>query len=113
LKWYDEEATKDLRDAFEAEVLAWPDVTHKRMMGCPCYLAKGKMFAGLVTKGLVLTKLNKEQKEELAKKMTFKPFKAGSRTIKKWVHLTLEPGDLDEIMQYVRASYKAAVNLNN
>ena len=67
MKWYIEEETKELREAFEKEILQWPQVNCKRMFGCPCYLANGKMFAGLVTKGLILTKLNDSEKEELPK----------------------------------------------
>ena len=54
MKWYSEEETKELREAFEKEILKWPQVDFKKMFGCPCYLANGKMFAGMVTKGIVL-----------------------------------------------------------
>ena len=47
------------------EIISWPRVTNRKMMGCPCYLAGGKMFAGLVTRGMVITKLTPEEKDEL------------------------------------------------
>lgn len=62
MKWYIEEETKELRQALEKEILKWPHVDYKKMFGCPCYLANGKMFAGLVTKGLIITKLNEIEK---------------------------------------------------
>jgi hypothetical protein len=58
LKWYIEEETRELREAFEKEILNWPNVTSKKMLGCPCYLVKGKMFAGMVTKGIVMPRLS-------------------------------------------------------
>ena len=67
MKWYIEEQTKDLRETFEKEVLTWPKVDYKKMFGCPCYLANGSMFAGLITKGIVITKLTNEEKQQLSK----------------------------------------------
>ena len=111
LKWYDEAETRELREALEAKILTWPYVTSKKMMGCPCYLAKGKMFAGLVTRGIVITKLSQEEREILNKKHPVKPFKAGDRTIKSWAHLTIDPDEIEEIMPYVKISYEAALGL--
>ena len=42
---YSEYARAYLRRAFEGHVLEWPQVTTKKMFGCPCYQAKGKLFA--------------------------------------------------------------------
>ena len=67
MKWYIKEETKELRKAFEKVILQWPQVDYKNMFGCPCYLANGKMFAGLVTKGIIITKLNDPEKEDLKK----------------------------------------------
>jgi hypothetical protein len=61
LKWYIEEETKELRQALEKEILGWYKVTFKKMFGCPCYLANGKMFVGLITKGVVITKLDESE----------------------------------------------------
>jgi hypothetical protein len=109
LKWYLEEETKELREAFEKEILTWPQVDFKKMFGCPCYLAKGKMFTGLVTKGLIITKLNDLEKEELRKLRAIKPFVAGDKIIKSWVHIDLEPNELREIMPFVKRSYERAI----
>ena len=113
MKWYIEEETKELRESFEKDVLKWPKVTSKKLFGCPCYLADGKMFAGLVTKGLVITKLTVSEGDELAKIQETKSFETGGRTIKKWVHINLEPQDLKKIMPYVKKSYERALNSGN
>jgi len=55
MKYYSEEDMKDLRRVFEKEVLSWPEVSTKRMFGCPCYQADKRLFAFLVTDGLVIT----------------------------------------------------------
>ena len=109
MKWYIEEETKELREALEKEILTWPIVDYKKMFGCPCYLANGKMFAGLVTKGLVITKLNNLEKSELEKIKITKPFKAGDKVIKSWVQITVEPNELKEIMPFVKKSYNRAL----
>lgn len=108
LKWYIEEESKELREAFEKEISKWPQVDYKKMFGCPCYLINGKMFAGLVTKGIIITKLNDAEKNELKKIKETKPFIAGKKTIKSWVHINLEPSELNEITPYIRKSYDRA-----
>ena len=113
MKWYVEEETKELREAFEKEILKWPQVDYKKMFGCPCYLANGKMFAGLVTKGIIITKLNDLEKEELKKLREIRPFVASDKIIKSWVHVDLEPKDLKEIMPYVKKSYDRAISSGN
>ena len=113
MKWYIEEETRELREAFEQEILKWPQVDYKKMFGCPCYLANGKMFAGLVTKGLVITKLKSAEKEELQKLREIKPFVAGSKIIRSWVQINLDPQELKEIMPYVKKSYERAFATGN
>ena len=111
MKWYIEEQTKELRKAFENEVLRWPNVDYKKMFGCPCYLANGTMFAGLVTKGIVITKLTEEEKQELNKIKQAGPFVVGERVIKSWVHMELEPNELPNILLYVKKSYAKALTV--
>ena len=110
MKYYEEEETQELRKALEEEILSWPKVTHRKMMGCPCYLAGGKMFAGLVTRGMVITKLTPEEKDELGEVHTVEPFTMGARTTKKWARLTLEPGELQKVLPYIRQSNERAVD---
>lgn len=64
MKYYSEEETKELRQALEEQVLNWTGVTKKKMFGCPCYKANEKLFAFLVTNGIVITKLQPSDREE-------------------------------------------------
>lgn len=109
MKWYIEEETKELRKALEKEILKWPKVDSKKMFGCPCYLANGKMFAGMVTKGIVITKLSCLEIEELNKSQNTKPFSPGGKIIKSWVSIQLDPKDITDIMPYVKKSFDRAI----
>ena len=96
LKWYIEEETKELRKAFEEEILNWNQVTLK------------KMFAGMVTKGIVITKLSILEREEIEKSRKTKPFVVGDKIIRSWVTVKLVPKDVTGIMSYVKKSYERA-----
>ena len=113
LKWYIEEETREQRESFEKEILAWPQVDYKKMFGCPCYLANGKMFAGLVTKGLVITKLSESEKGELKKIKSIQPFATGPKVIKSWVQINLRAKELKEVMSFVKKSYERALSFSN
>ena len=49
MSYYDEKQTSELRKVLEARILSWSGVEKKKMMGCPCYMANGKLFAIMVT----------------------------------------------------------------
>lgn len=112
MKWYDEALTHELRATIEEEILSWYKVTFKKMFGCPCYLANGKMFAGLVTKALVITKLNEAELKEVKKNYQTKPFTVGGKTMKKWVCLLIDPIDLKPVMPFIEKSYQRALKEN-
>jgi len=61
MKYYEEAQMKDVRSTLEEAILAWPHVSTKKMFGCPSYSVKGRLFAFLVTKGVVLTRLHGER----------------------------------------------------
>lgn len=111
MKWYIEEQTKDLRETFEKEVLTWPKVDYKKMFGCPCYLANGSMFAGLITKGIVITKLTNEEKQQLSKIKRTGPFVAGEKVIKSWIQIKLETNELPKVLPYIKKSYDRAFKI--
>ena len=110
LKWYNEELTSELREALEKEIIGWYKVTFKKMFWCPCYLANGKMFAGLITKAVVITKLTEFEIIEIKKLHETKPFNVGGKTLKKWVCLPLDPIDLKSILPLIVKSYERALN---
>ncbi len=110
MRYYSEEATKDLRAEFEEEVLRWPQVTEKRMFGCPCYQANGKLFAFLVTNGVVITQPGPSDKEALSRRFHAGPFREGRRVVRGWLRLSVEnKRDLGRIMPFVSKSYQEAL----
>ena len=110
MRYYEPEAMAKLRAAVEAEVMAWPLVTSKLMFGCPCYQAAGRMFAFLVTDGLVLTNLTAEAREELSAAVGGQPFTPGTRTMKGWLQVPLRAKkDLRPVASALRESYEIAL----
>ena len=111
MKYYSEEETRDLRLAFEEQVLSWPRVTKKKMFGCPSYKADEKLFAFLVTNGVVITKLDKNERETISSKYPTTSFQAGKRTVQNWVKIPIEnKSDIDKIIPFVKKSYNNAAN---
>lgn len=104
------DAGEQFRDAFDSEILGWPEVTTRKMFGCPCYLAKGKMFGFFVTDGLVLTNLSTDAWNDLTEIAAMAPFEYGGKVITGWAHVDIsgmsDPGPL---MESVRASYVGAL----
>ena len=101
---------KDLRLVFEEKVLKWEQIDTKMMFGCPCYQANGKLFVFLVTRGIVITQLDKEDKETLSQQFPTTPFKAGKKTVQHWARVPINSKkDLNQIMPFVRKSYDRAL----
>ncbi len=106
MQYYNEEKMKKLRLILEKEILNWPEVTTKKMYGCPCYKHKDKLFAFLVTDGVVLTKASEQDKMKLSKEFSIRPFKAATRTMKGWPQIPIdETSDLTKIVPFIRNSY--------
>ena len=100
---------KETREILESEVLHKPEVTTKRMFGCPCYKVKNALFGFLVTKGLVLTKLPDADREEALKIPGADFFKPGTRVMRKWVQIPLKgPEALPEVIALLWKSYEHA-----
>jgi len=106
MQYYNEEKMKNLRLKIEKEILIWPDVTTKKMYGCPCYKYKDKLFAFMVTDGIVLTKASEQDKLKLSKEFSIKPFKAATRTMKGWPQIPFDDtSDLKKIIPFIKNSY--------
>jgi predicted DNA-binding protein (MmcQ/YjbR family) len=106
MQYYNEEKMHNLRLRIEEEILSWPNVTTKKMYGCPCYKNKEKLFAFLVTDGFVLTKVSEQEKTKLSKEFEITPFQAGKRTINKWPQIRVDATtDLEKIIPLIKASY--------
>jgi TfoX/Sxy family transcriptional regulator of competence genes len=109
MPYYIESLDHALRERFEEIVLGWPGVKKKMMFGCPSYRAGGTLFAIIVTDGIILTRLDEEQKSALISAGSADYFSGQGRVMKKWVVISI--GDLSSIDRYlpfITASYKAA-----
>ena len=95
---------------FEETVLSWPHVSAKKMFGHHCYKANGKLFAFLVTDGVVITKLAEADRETLSRQFRATSFQSGGRTIRDWVKLSVKnERDLENIMPYMKRSYESTI----
>jgi predicted DNA-binding protein (MmcQ/YjbR family) len=106
MQYYNEEKMHSLRLILEKEILSWPEVTTKKMYGCPCYKYKDKLFAFLVTDGVVLTKTSEQDRIKLSKEFSIRPFQTATRTMKGWPQIPIdETSDLTKIVPFIRNSY--------
>jgi TfoX/Sxy family transcriptional regulator of competence genes len=113
LKLYHEERMDPIKEALEADVLLFPEVNPRKMMGCPCYMAGNKMFATIVDDAIVITKLGEEDREALMADHDAGPFTHGTKVMSKWMKVPIEKeDDLDVILPYVVKSYEAATKEN-
>ena len=110
VKYYSEDDAKTMRLAFERKILRWPKVSSKKMFGCPCYKVEDKLFAFLVTDGIVITRLDQADRERLSRKHPTTSFRAGKRRVKNWIKVAIEnQTDIDQIMPFLRKSYESAL----
>ena len=111
MKYYNEEKMQNLRLKLEKEILNWPNVTTKKMYGCPCFKNKEKLFAFLVTDGIVLTKVSEQDKMKLSKEFNIKPFQAATRTMKSWPQIPFNDSSvLEKIIPFIENSYNQSKN---
>ena len=106
MQYYNEEKMQNLRLRIEKEILVWPNVTTKKMYGCPCYKYKEKLFTFLVTDGIVLTKASEQDKMKLSKEFKIKPFQTSTRIMKGWPQIPFdETSDFEKIIPFIKNSY--------
>lgn len=109
-RYYTDQSMQNLRAAFEKAVMQWPQVRAKKMFGCPCYQAGGKLFAFLVNNGVVITHLPESQREALALKFSLTSFQANEKTMPGWPQAPfVNKGDLPALLPFIQASYQAAL----
>ncbi len=109
--YYTEEEGRALREVFERDVLVWPKVETRLMFGCPAYVAEGKLFAFLVSDGVVITQIRKRDREALAEAFHTEPFSAGEREIERWQKVHLESVErLSRVLPYVKKSYELVLS---
>jgi len=109
MKYFDETKMAAIRKTLDAEVMKWPGVVSKGMMGCLCYFRRGKFFAVLVNDGIAVTRLDVEDRAKLSKVKGAKPFEIGGRVSSHWSQQPLKnPRDVQPLLPYIRKSYEAA-----
>ena len=107
-KYYSESEMRAVRGAFEREVLGWPGVSQRKMLGCPCYWSRGKMFAFLTNGGVVLTQLSEAERSALGRKFATSPFGSGARVVERWPRIPVAGArDLKQVLPFVRKSYES------
>jgi hypothetical protein len=112
MKFYSEDETKEIRSALEAEILKWYKVDFKKMFGCPCYTANGKLFVFLITKAIVITRLGEADITKLSMSHTTVSFRGGNKEMKNWRQISLsKPEELDQLMSFIKKSYEQALKL--
>ncbi len=110
MKLYHEERMDPIKEAFEADVLMFPEVNPRKMMGCPCYMAGNKMFATIVDDAIVITKLDERDRDSLMADHEAGPFTHGTKIMSKWMEVPIDKEeDLEGILPYVKRSYEAAL----
>jgi len=105
-----DETIGSLRRTLEKEILSWPEVMERTMFGIPAYLAKGTIFALLVDKGVVLTSLTEQQRDDVAHRFPSQPFIGHGNPIPSWIQVSIEQEvDLTPLVPYIRQSYENAL----
>lgn len=111
MKYYDETISGNLRLLVEKEIMDWPDVSTKKMFGCPCYMVNEKIFVFLVTNGIVITQLKPDELKGLKKLTTPEYFQAGKRTVRKWTKIPVtSEKELMQLIPYIKTSYNSLMD---
>src|SRR6267143_327122 len=97
----------EIRDEREKEILEWPGVSSREMMGCLCYLQGKNMIAFLVTEGIVISKLSEQEQKDLSKLSKKASFKMGGKTMRKPVWALKTRDNLRTILPFLKKSYQA------
>lgn len=107
MKYYDMEKMREIRDELENEILKWPGVASREMMGCLCYLHGKNMLAFLVTGAIVISKLSEQEEADLSKLSKRVSFKMGGKEIRKSVWELKTRENLRTLLPFLKKSYKA------
>ena len=109
MKYYDDAVMRERRVAFEKRLGTSLGISMKKMFGCPCYKIVGRLFAFLVTDGLVLTQLEDQDRNKLLDEYCGEPFQAGKKIVHTWVQVPLDSQDqLADYWPFVRRSCRFA-----
>ncbi len=108
MKYFDTEKMGQSRDELEREILQWPGVSTREMMGCLCYLHGKNMIAFLVTDGIVISKLSEQEQKDLSKLNKKVSFKMAGNSFRKPVWELKTRDNLRATLPFLKKSYQAA-----
>ena len=78
----------EVREALDAHILPWEDVTSRAMFGGVAYMVKGKMFA-MLGEGVVAMKLPDELRSRALTLAGVSPFKPTGSTFGQWIQFVI------------------------
>ncbi len=87
-----------------AELLTWPDVSHRRMFNADCFLVGGSMFLILPPEGVAAFKLPEREREEFLDLPDAGPFVVSIGPFGRWVQAPLATLDNGPLIGYARAA---------
>lgn len=108
METYDPDEGEATKLAVESVVEDWAAVSQRRLFGFPAFYAGGTIFVLIANDGIALTRLPEDDRERLSESHDVGPFEAGGQTIGKWTFVPAGPGDVDDLVPALRASYGAA-----
>ncbi len=99
-----------LQAAMDELVHGWPDVTTGKMFGSRAYRAKGVLFAMIGGEGVILTKLQPDQREIAARESRARTFVGHGKDIPAWIEFPLEnAAGVAAMAPMVRHAYENAL----
>ena len=105
MKYFDEDKMDPIRREFEKSVMQWKGMVSRPMMGCMCYFYSRKFVCFLVTDGIVVMKLKKEDQARLKQEFGGKPFEMAGQTGRMWVTPLRYVADVKPVLAYVKKRY--------
>jgi hypothetical protein len=107
MKYFDTEKMRGIQEELDREILKWPGVSSREMMGCLCYLHGKNMIAFLVTDGIVISRLSEREEKDLSKLIKKISFKMGGKIMRKPVWELKTRDHLLTVLPFLKTSYQA------
>jgi hypothetical protein len=107
---HDKAKESGIQAALDELVRDWPDVTTGKMFGSRAYRARGVLFAMIGGQGVILTKLQPDQREIATRESRAQPFVGHGKEIPAWMEFPLEDATgVANIASMVRNAYENAL----
>ena len=101
----------EVREALDAVILPWEDVSSRAMFGGVAYMVKGKLFA-MFAEGVVAMKLPDEFRSRALTMAGVSPFKPSGSTFGQWIQfLILLDDDVPVLIPWLEAAREYVASL--